>query len=103
MVSPWGILVSIRINEDGKRVLDEVVQTSTHYGFRVWFGDVDERIKNEVMHELRLAPVLMEVYSSNLIALDVDGESDAQKLADYLNDAEEMGRLAYETSRLQGE
>lgn len=78
--------------------LQRVVKPSTHYTFRVWFGQAtDPMIRQEVASEARQLGCLFEWFSSNLMALDAPDHALAQRLASFLQGEQDRGQLTYET------
>jgi hypothetical protein len=75
-----------------------VVQHSGRFVFRVWLGDSFQP-RQEIADELSDLGALIEWSSANLLAVDADGISHAQTVADFLAEREGEGRLNYETGR----
>jgi hypothetical protein len=90
-----GDLVALRPGN----IFDRVVTPSNHFTFRLYLGQSDPAAQQEVMEDLSKAPVQLERYSRNYVAVDAEGEPDAQRLANYLAEAQSTGRLLYETAR----
>lgn len=66
-----GDLVSIRVDDQAGHVLDQVVTPTDHFTFRIYFGDVDANTQLAVLKDLSNAPVQIERYSANLIAVHI--------------------------------
>lgn len=94
-----GDRVTVTTTEGGAHHLGEVVERSGRFTFRVFFGEVDLSVQAGVLEDLSKAPLLIERYSPDLIAIDIDGEKSAWRLADYLAESQKNGRLIYEGSR----
>ena len=83
--------------EKGKLVLDRVVERSGHHVFRLWFGNVAEVHKSDTIENLKkMQPISLELYSDSLLLVDVENESRARELADYLQSKEDQGWFEYE-------
>lgn len=76
--------------------LDEVLEPSGRFVFRAWFGDADQP-HGHIPKELAAFDTLLEWSSENLLAIDASDEDHAHKIADYLAQQEQAGRLKYET------
>ena len=81
-----------------KYVVEEVVEPSGRYVFRVWFGN-SLQPPDEVANELRALGSLIEWSSRNLLAVDTADSARAQQVADFLIEREKAGLLVYETGR----
>jgi hypothetical protein len=79
-------------------VVEEVVDPSGRFVFRVWFGDSFQP-RDEVATELVGLGGLLEWSSPNLLAVDAKDEGAAQALADCLAAHEVVEHLVYETGR----
>jgi hypothetical protein len=75
-----------------------VVQRSGRFVFRVWFGQ-SFHPRQEIADQLSDLGALLEWSSVNLLAVDADGGSLAQMIADFLDERESEGQLKYETGR----
>jgi hypothetical protein len=96
-----GDLVEVEILEGDQYQLGRVAVPSGRYVLRVWFGDAGIATRDEVMRDISDMPVILEWYSSNLLAIDLENFNEAQRMADYLLDAERAGKLVYETGRMR--
>ncbi|MDX3004419.1 DUF4265 domain-containing protein [Kribbella solani] len=96
-----GDMVSVRRDGVDVYTLDQVERPSGHMTFRVYFGDAADPVSSQsaVLQALLKAPVLVERYSENLVAVDISADDSPQKLADYLAAEEGQGNLTYETGR----
>jgi hypothetical protein len=85
--------------EERRYVVQQVVKQSGHYTFRVWF--LADTVRDEVTGELARLGCLTEWRwpSSNLLAVDAASDEQAQEVADFLYQKEQLGHLAYETGR----
>jgi hypothetical protein len=92
-------MISVRTAEDGTSVFDRVIAASGHMTFRIYFGQAESRLQDEVMTDLAKAPIRIERFSANVVALDIEEEDSPQRLADYLARAQGEGKLVYETGR----
>jgi hypothetical protein len=82
-------------------VIERVVKRSGGYTFRVWLGDSrDASVRDEVIEALKRLDVVFEWYSENLLAINAADKGRAQVVADFLQEREELGHLAYETGRM---
>jgi len=86
-------------NEEKRYVIQRVLKPSGRYTFRAWFHNNTARV--EVYEELTKLGCLMEWRSpdSNLLAIDVVSDSQAQVIADFLWLKEQQAHLTYETGR----
>ncbi|TDW19276.1 DUF4265 domain-containing protein [Kribbella kalugense] len=94
-----GDMVAVSAVEDGSYVLDRVIAASGHLTFRIYFGQTEPRLQADVMTDLAKAPIRMERFSENVVALDIEQKDSPQRLADYLAQAQDEGKLVYETGR----
>jgi hypothetical protein len=78
--------------------LEEVVERSGRFVFRVWFGEA-EQPHEHVPEELAGLGALLEWSSKNLLAVDAVDERLALEVADYLARQERADCLMYETGR----
>lgn len=79
-------------------VLSRVLNRSGRYVFRVYFGRPQYRNRDATVEGVQALGAQTEWSSPSLLAVDVDGPS-AQKVADYLQEQEEAGRLVYEAGK----
>lgn len=94
-----GDMVAVRAAKDGSYAFDRVVTSSRHVTFRVYFGQAGPRLQADVMMDLAKAPIRMERFSENVVALDIEEKDSPQRLSDYLAQAQGEGKLIYETGR----
>ena len=81
-------------------VIERVLKPSGGYTFRAWFGDSSEAgARDEVIEALRELGSEFEWYSENLLAIDAADDARAQAVADFLQEREQLGHLAFETGR----
>jgi hypothetical protein len=93
-----GDIVTVHAIGDKKYVIDQVLLPSSHYTFRVWFGNAGERAaRAEVSDFLAQMGCLVEWWSHDLLAIDVLTDESAQRIADYLHRLDVMELLEYET------
>jgi hypothetical protein len=92
-----GDFVSVVSGKDGSYQYGGVMRSSGRHLFRVWFGDVEDHVREDVMRKLARFPVLLETHGENLVAIDIGDAGLVQNLADYLMAEENAGRLVYET------
>lgn len=92
------IALGDEVETDDEYVLKRVIKPSGQITFRVWFGNQDTTVRNDVIRQIEAMDPLMEWSSDNLLALSV-AEAEAQRLADHLNQREQEGLLQYETGR----
>jgi hypothetical protein len=86
------------VETDGGYNIVGVVQHSGRSVFRVWFGE-SFRPRQEIADQLSDLGALLEWSSVNLLAVDADGTSRAQVVADFLAEREAEGQLKYKTGR----
>ena len=91
----------VRTGAEGEKayVMKDVVRPSGRWTFRVWLGESPED-RLGVEAEMFALGTLTEWFSPNLLAVDAETETLAQRLADALADGERRGRWVYETGRL---
>lgn len=93
-----GDLVETAPKGSRKYVLDRVVEQSGRCVFRVWFGE-SFHPRDEVAEKLTALGALLEWSSVNLLAVDAANEANAQQVADFLDERQQLGQLLYETGR----
>lgn len=79
-------------------VLGRVLNRSGRYVFRAYFERPQYRYRDATVEGVQALGAQIEWSSPSLLAVDVDGPS-AQKVADYLQEQEDAGRLMYETGK----
>jgi uncharacterized protein DUF4265 len=84
--------------DDCKYMVDRVVEPSGRYVLRVWFGD-SSYPRDEVSDTVQELGSVIEWSSRNLLAIDAVDAEHAQRVADFLAECEEAGKLVYETGR----
>jgi len=85
-------------NED--LLIQKVMLPSGQMTFRIWFGEsADTNSHFMLVEELTKMGCLLEWYSQNLLAISC-AEKDAQRVADFLMDNENMGLIIYETGKM---
>lgn len=94
-----GDMVAVSAAEDGSYVFDRVVISSGRVTFRIYFGRAESRFQADVMMDLAKAPIRIERFSESVVALDIEEKDSPQRLADYLAQAQDEGKLIYETGR----
>lgn len=77
-------------------VLSRVLNRSGRYVFRAYFERPQYRYRDSTVEGVQELGAQVEWSSPSLLAIDVDRPS-AQKVADYLQEQENAGRLMYET------
>lgn len=83
---------------DKQYLLHHVVKPSSHYTFRVWFGQSpDPEVRQRVESEAMRLGCQFEWFSDNLLALDAPDHMLAQRLASFLKAEQDQGQLTYET------
>jgi hypothetical protein len=92
------IALGDEVETDADFVFQKVTHCSGQATFRVWFGEQDSTIRQELVREIEAMAPLMEWSSENLLALSV-ANAEAQRLADHLHSQEQKGLLQYETGR----
>lgn len=81
-------------------VIERVVKPSGGYTFRAWFGDSNQAgARDEVIEALRERDCEFEWHSEKLLAINAADDGQAQEVADFLLDHEQLGDLTYETGR----
>lgn len=93
-----GDVVATRPAGDRRYVLNRVIRPSGRYVFRVWFGATPYP-RDEIATDLEELGALLEWSSDNMVAVDAPSIARAQPIADYLLDAQQNGRLMYETGK----
>ena len=86
------------VETDSQHMVRRVSTASGRFVFRAWFGD-SSYMRDEIAHELTARGALLEVSSTNLLAIDARDQVHAQELADFLQEQEDLGRLIYETGK----
>lgn len=89
--------------QEGRNVVEGVVETHGHHTFRVWFGDAATAAssREELLARVESSHCLHEWFSDNLLAIDAPDDATAVALANYLLECEEAGRFQYETGRTE--
>jgi hypothetical protein len=95
-----GDMVAVRVAQNGSYVFERVIARSGHLTFRIYFGRAESRFQADVMMDLVKAPIRIERFSENVVALDIEEKDSPQRLADYLAQAQVGGKLVYETGRI---
>ncbi len=95
-----GDCVTAEFDSEDRYVLDRTARLSGHFSFRVWFTDEETRLKFPRELELLGCRTERRWETSNLLAVDADTESLAQRVADLLHTSEQSRVLCYETVRL---
>ena len=81
-------------------VIKRVVKRSGRYTFRAWFGESDDvGARDEVIGQVRETGCEFEWYSDKLLAVDAANDESAQRVADFLQEREQLGHLVFETGR----
>jgi hypothetical protein len=93
-----GDIVVTGLGGDGKYVVEEVVEWSGRYVFRVWFGN-SFHPRDPIVDDLTALGSLVEWSSRNLVAVDSVDHQHAEIVAGYLATRETAGDLVYETGR----
>lgn len=93
----YGDRVSVIASAEGPLVATAIVEQADHYGFRVWLRDGSASL-TDVVQEYGEIGCFIEGYSDDLVGLSCPSAL-AQRVADALAAAEQVGRLAYETAR----
>jgi hypothetical protein len=93
-----GDIVVTGLRGDRQYVVENVVQRSGRYVFRVWFGD-SFHPREPIVDHLRGLGSLVEWSSRNLVAVDSVDHQHAELVADFLAERETAGHLVYETGR----
>jgi hypothetical protein len=83
---------------DRNYVMEQVVEPSGRYAFRVWFGD-STGSREQIASELLDRGALLEWSSETLLGVDASDAAHAKRIADYLQDREDANQLVYETGR----
>lgn len=92
----YNLALGDEVETDSELAIARVVRPSGHYTFRVWFCDSSEpNIRQEVIAQVYYLKGLPEWYSHNLLAIDMP-QDQAQAIADFLYEQEQMGHLMYE-------
>jgi uncharacterized protein DUF4265 len=86
------------VETNARQDIVDVVQRSGRFVFRVWFGE-SFHPRQEIAEQLSDLGALLEWSSDNLLAVDANGASLAQMIADFLGEREGEGQLKYETGR----
>lgn len=76
-----------------------VVTRSGRYVFRVYFNTPDSTYRDGITARLAQAGSLLVWSSANLLAVDAEDESAAARVADFLWQEEQTGKLVYETGK----
>lgn len=95
-----GDIVACHPAGERQYVIREVVESSGHFTFRIWFGDsAVPGIHLEVEQAMKDLQSEVEWSSTNMLALDAADAERAHIVADYLHEREQRGELEYETGR----
>jgi hypothetical protein len=88
-------------DQEGKNyVVQRVLKDSGHYTFRVWFGSSSSPAAlNDVIEKVAKLGCALEWSSKSLLGVDAESSEAAQKLANFLDEREQLGELFYETGR----
>ncbi len=98
----YDLALGDEVEIDSDYMIRRVTRWSGHYTFRVWFGDSPESsIRDEVIAEVTCLGGLMEWYSQKLLGIDAASASQAQDIADFLFQKQQVGHLIYETGKTQ--
>jgi hypothetical protein len=90
------VLETVGENE-GELVVNKVVSRSGHHSFRVWFGESKAAQKAAVISDLKnMAGVSMELYSDDLLCVDVSNGEEAHKMQNYLQKKETEKKIMFE-------
>jgi Domain of unknown function (DUF4265) len=94
----YGDEVFVADSAEGGLVVTGVASDHGSYTFRVWLGDGAGDDVRAVVREFGELGCLIEGYSDKLVGLSC-GPEQARTVADALHQAEQLGRLTYETGR----
>jgi hypothetical protein len=86
------------VETDNTYMVRRVSTESGRYVFRVHFGD-SPYPRDEIACELTARGALLEPSSTNLLAVDARDRVHAERVAAFLQEQEDLGRLIYETGR----
>ncbi len=81
-------------------VVNEVVQRSGRYTFRVWFGQSFQP-RQAIAADLAGLGALLEWSSLNLLAVDAADEEIAKRVVGYLAERERRDHVLYETGQTE--
>ena len=87
------------VEVDSSYMVQRVSMPSGRYVFRVHFDESMLRNCEETVERLTEMGALLERSSSSLLAVDAQDAAHAHKVADYLVERENLGRLIYETGQ----
>lgn len=86
------------VETDSQYMVSHVSTGSGRYVFRVYFGD-SAYPRDEISQGLTARGALLELSSTNLLAVDARDQVHAQTLAAFLQEQEDLGHLIYETGK----
>ncbi len=86
------------VETDSEYMVRRVSTGSGRYVFRVYFGD-SLYPRDEIAQELTARGALLELSSTNLLAVDARDRVHAHELAAFLQEQEDLGHLIYETGK----
>lgn len=86
------------VETDSEYMVRRVSTRSGRHVFRVYFGD-SFYPREEIAQELTARGGLLEVSSTNLLAVDARDRAHAEELAAFLQEQEDLGHLIYETGK----
>jgi len=99
----YGLHLGDTVRTDDDFVVLEVTQASGHGTFRAWFGETASETEREdsrshVLQTLKEGlACLVECYSSDLLAIDVENAHQAEAVAKFLAEMARQGRLTFES------
>jgi hypothetical protein len=95
-----GDVVSTTAIKEVQFAVEEVVNPSGHYTFRVWFKEANpQKLRVEIIESLNRMECGIEWSSTHLLAIDTPTDVSAQAAADYLRDKQASGLILYESGR----
>jgi len=98
-----GDVVSTQPRDSKQYVVEQVVNPSSHFTFRVWFeGVTDQSVREDVRAFLIHEGCASEWWSNDLLAIDAADSDVAQRVANYLHEEEKLGHFSFETGLLHG-
>lgn len=94
----YNIALGDEVITDENYVIRNTIKNSEYFTHRIWFdASGGEDFKADVLLNLETMSTLMEWSSDNLLAVSPKGESQNQKILNYLDSCQDTGKLIYET------
>ena len=92
----YGVSLGDVVETDDEYLLQNVIERSGRYVFRVWFGETAYP-RDQIAHALTNLGGLLEWSSLNLLAVDAENPEVATRISDFLTAAASEEKLLFET------